>query len=51
MSVQKSGSGAVVKHCHGKNKGKVIARHASLSQALKQHAAIEASKAKRKKGK
>lgn len=49
MSVKKRGSGAVVTHCHGKNKGKVIARHATLSQALDQHRAIMAEKARRGK--
>jgi len=49
MSVEKRGSGYAVVHCHGKDKGKTIAKHATLSGALAQHTAIEAEKARRKK--
>lgn len=49
MTIKKSGSGWDVVHCHGKDKGKVIARHGSRLAALKQHAAIMANK--KKKGK
>jgi hypothetical protein len=47
MSVQKHGSGYAVKHCHGKKKGKIIAKHKTKAEALAQHKAIQANKAKR----
>jgi hypothetical protein len=49
MSVRKRGSGHVVTHCHGKKKGKVIARHKTKKEAEAQHRAIQASKRRRKK--
>lgn len=49
MSVLKRGSGAIVTHCHGKRKGKIIARHATLAGAWAQHRAIQAEKARQKK--
>ncbi len=47
MSVGKSGSGWAVKHCHGKKKGRVIAKHKTKKAAVKQHQAIQAEKARR----
>ena len=44
MTVRKSGSGYVVAHCHGKKKGKTIARHKTKKAALAQHRAIQANK-------
>ena len=51
MTVGRSGSKWATKHCHGKKKGKVIAKFETKGEALAQHRAIEASKAHRKKGK
>lgn len=44
MTVGRSGSGWAVKHCHGKKKGKVIARHRTKKAAMAQHRAIQANK-------
>lgn len=40
--------GKTVRHCHGKNKGKLIKRHRSHAAAVAQHGAIMAKK-KRKR--
>jgi len=37
-------SGKTVKHCHGKDKGKVIKRHKTHAAAVKHHKAIMANK-------
>lgn len=47
--IKKIGNKWAVVHCHGAKKGKVIAKHATYEEALKQHRAIEASKARREK--
>lgn len=44
MSVGKSGSGWATKHCHGKDKGKVIHKFKTKKEAMAQHRAIEAHK-------
>jgi hypothetical protein len=44
------GRWAVV-HCHGRGAGTVIAYHATKEEAEAQHRAIEASKARRRRGK
>ena len=44
MSVGKVKGGFAVKHCHGKKKGKVIAKHKTKKKALAQHRAIQANK-------
>jgi len=44
----KSGSGYETVHCHGKDKGKVIAKFPTKAKAMAQHRAIMANK---KKGK
>ena len=44
MTIRKSGSGYAVVHCHGKKKGKTIARHKTKKAALAQHRAIQANK-------
>lgn len=49
MTVQKRGSGYATVHCHGKNKGKTIAKFKTKAAAMRQHRAIEASKRRRKK--
>ena len=49
MSVKKTKSDYAVKHCHGKKKGKVIAKHTTKKKAMAQHRAIQASKHKKKK--
>jgi len=51
MSVRKRGSKYAVVHCHGKKKGQIIATHATKAQAMAQHRAIQASKARRNKKK
>jgi len=51
MSVRKRGKSWAVVHCHGKRKGKTIAKHSTKQKALAQHRAIMASKARRKRGK
>lgn len=47
MTVQKRGDKWVVTHCHGKDKGKVIASHSTKAKAMAQHRAIEANKHKK----
>ncbi len=47
--IGKSGGKWAVKHCHGKDKGKVIAKHDTRSEALAQHRAIQANKHRRGK--
>jgi hypothetical protein len=47
MSVRKTGSGYSVVHCHGKSKGKVIARFDTKREAMAMHKAIQANKRKR----
>lgn len=49
MSVRKRKGGYAVVHCHGKKKGKTIAKHKTKKEALAQHRAIMASKSRRKK--
>lgn len=49
MTVKKIKGGYAVKHCHGKDKGKTIAKHKTKAEAMAQHRAIMASKARRKK--
>lgn len=44
MSVVKKGSGYAVVHCHGKKKGKTIAKHKTKKAAMRQHRAIQANK-------
>ena len=44
MSVKKVKGGHAVVHCHGKKKGKVIAKHRTRKKALRQHRAIQANK-------
>lgn len=51
MTVQKRGGKWAVVHCHGKDKGKIIGTHKTKKEALAQHKAIQASKAKRRKKK
>jgi len=51
MVVQKRGGKWAVVHCHGKKKGKVIATHETKKEAMAQHRAIQASKARRRKKK
>jgi len=51
MTVKKTKSGYAVVHCHGKKKGKTIAKHKTKKKALKQHRAIMASKARKRKSK
>lgn len=41
--------GTKVKHCHGKNKGKTIKTHKTVSSAKRHHKAIMANKKKKKK--
>jgi len=51
MTVRRlKGGGAAVVHCRGKKKGKVIKKHPTLAAALKQHAAIQINKKKRRGG-
>ena len=45
--IGKSGKGWAVKHCHGKKKGKVIAKHPTKKRAMAQHRAIQANKRKK----
>lgn len=49
MSVKKVGSQYATVHCHGKDKGKVIAKFPTKAKAMAQHRAIEVNK-KPKKG-
>jgi len=46
--VKKRGNKYVTVHCHGKNKGKVIASFDTKEEAMAQHRAIEANKKRRK---
>lgn len=46
MSVGKSGKGWRT-YCHGKDKGKTIARFKTKKAAMRQHRAIQANKKKR----
>lgn len=48
MSVKKTKSGYAVVHCHGKKKGKIIAKHETKEEALAQHQAIQISKKRQK---
>ena len=48
MTVKKIGSGYATVHCHGADKGKVIHKFATKEEAMAQHKAIQASKAKGK---
>jgi hypothetical protein len=48
MSVRKTKSGWKVIHTHGKKKGQTIAKHKTKKEAMAQHRAIQASKARRK---
>jgi len=36
-----------VVHCHGKNKGKIIAKHKTKGKAIAQHKAIEINRNKK----
>jgi hypothetical protein len=47
MTVRKVKGGYAVKHCHGKGKGKVIAKHPTKKKALAQHRAIQINKKKK----
>ena len=47
MSVKKVKGGYAVVHCHGKKKGKPIAKHKTKKKALAQHRAIMANKKKK----
>lgn len=40
--------GKTVRHCHGKEKGKIISKHKSHAAAVKKHKAIMANKKKKK---
>lgn len=42
--IGKSGKGWAVKHCHGKRRGKLIAKHKTKAGAVAQHRAIQAKK-------
>ena len=44
MSVGKVKGGWATKHCHGKKKGKIIAKHKTKAKAMRQHRAIQANK-------
>jgi hypothetical protein len=44
MTVKKVGGGYATVHCHGKKKGKVIAKFKTKKAAMRQHRAIEANK-------
>ena len=44
MTVKKKGKSWAVTHCHGKKKGKTIAKHATKKKAMAQHRAIQAKK-------
>lgn len=49
MSVRKVKGGYATVHCHGKKKGKRIAKFKTKKAAMAQHRAIQASKARRGK--
>ena len=44
MTVRKRGGKWAVVHCHGKKKGKTIAKHKTKDAAMRQHRAIQANK-------
>ena len=48
MTVKKVKGGYAVKHCHGKDKGKTIAKHKTKKSAMAQHRAIQANKRRKK---
>ncbi len=49
MTVRKAkGGGYETVHCHGKNKGKRIARFKTKAEAMAQHRAIQANKERKK---
>jgi len=48
MSIGKSGSGYRVYHCHGKKKGKTIAKFRTKKAALRMHRAIQVNKRRKK---
>lgn len=48
MTVAKVPGGYATKHCHGKDKGKVIHKFKTKKEAEAQHRAIEANKMTRK---
>ena len=47
MSVKKVKGGYATVHCHGKNKGRQIAKFPTKKRAMAQHRAIEANKNRR----
>jgi hypothetical protein len=47
MSIGKSGSGWRVYHCHGKKKGKTIAKFKTKKAALRMHRAIQSKRRKK----
>jgi hypothetical protein len=49
MTIGRSKGKWAVKHCHGKSKGKVIAKHDTKRQAIAQHRAIQANKERRRR--
>ena len=49
MTVKKVKGGYSVVHCHGANKGKVIAKFDTKAKAMAQHRAIQASKSRKGK--
>ena len=44
--IRKVKGGWATKHCHGKKKGKIIARFKTKKKAMAQHRAIQANKKK-----
>lgn len=44
MTVRKVKDGYATKHCHGKKKGKTIAKFKTKKAAMRQHRAIQANK-------
>jgi hypothetical protein len=46
MAIKKIKGGYATVHCHGKDKGKIIAKFKTRKEALAQHRAIEAGKRK-----
>ncbi len=49
MTVARKGNKYITRHCHGKDKGKVIAEFDTKKEALAQHRAIEANKKRKNK--
>ena len=47
MTIARVKGGWATKHCHGADKGKIIARFKTRKKAVAQHRAIMASKARR----